>query len=323
MTSAAYRTRSPDSEGPQRRAAPAPRPSSRGSDPYRALWGAPEALAGGECAGRVSDMSASSSQSMAGPAPTKSASSIADAFDARADRYDESEMHHWLAREAAAAAGASSAARVLDVAGGTGLAARATGSHRAVVLDASVGMLAAARRAGVPGSVRGDAHSLPFRSQMFDAVLCVAALFYLADPVSAACEWHRVCAPGGCAVVTAWRTDGISYPRLLRVAAAEHGVAERDPNAEYGDERRLTHLLSAAGFSKIHVVTRELTLPGGDADLVWRATVGYGLAPALSAAPAAIQEKVRQRFLELVVGAPAKFTALVARGVRPPETPCD
>lgn len=267
-------------------------------------------------AGRVVRMSAASKANMAGTAPRMSAISVADAFDDRAARYDESEMHQWLAKEGAAAARVSGAALILDVAGGTGLAARATGSSRAVVLDASIGMLAVAQRAGVLGAIRGDAHSLPVRPEMFDAVLCVAALFYLADPVSAASEWHRVCAPGGRAVITTWRTDGLSYPRLLRAAALEHGITVSDPNAEYGDERSLVRLLTTAGFSEVQVDARELTLPEGDADLVWRANVGYGLAPAVSAAPPALQERIRLRFLELAAGAPATFAALVARGVR-------
>ena len=241
----------------------------------------------------------------------------ADAFDARAERYDQSEMHRWLAQEAAAASGVSRAARVLDVAGGTGLAARATGSRRTVVLDASAGMLGASRRAGVTAAVRGDAHDLPFAPRTFDAVLCVAALAYLVDPGRAAREWHRVCLPGGRAVVTGWRTDGISHPRLLRVVAAEHGIVERDPNAGFGDDGAMAGLLTDAGFADVHVVTRELTLPDGDADLVWRTTVGYGLAPSLASAPVALQDSVRQRFLELADEAPARFTALVATGLRP------
>ena len=45
--------------------------------------------------------------------------------------------------------------------------------------------------------VRGDAHTLPFKDDSFDAVCCFAALYFIEDPYTAVDEIVRVLAPGG------------------------------------------------------------------------------------------------------------------------------
>lgn len=181
------------------------------------------------------------------------AKDIATAFDARAATYDQSDMHRWLAEEVRRVAEPPAGSVVLDVAGGTGLASRRVRDGQSVVLDLSLGMLAEARAAGVGAVAAGDAHQLPFRDKTFDLVMCVSALPYIADPVDAASEWHRVCRRLGRTVVTAWAEDGITFPYLLRQAAAEHGILVEDPNAPLGTEIRLTALLHRVGFTAVEV----------------------------------------------------------------------
>jgi SAM-dependent methyltransferase len=49
-----------------------------------------------------------------------------------------------------------------------------------------------------PGShLFGDAHALPFADHTFDRVLTIASMEYFQYPLVAACEAHRVLAPGG------------------------------------------------------------------------------------------------------------------------------
>lgn len=43
----------------------------------------------------------------------------------------------------------------------------------------------------------GDAHRLPFRDGVFDAVLCVSTVEYVRDPSTVVAECHRVLKPGG------------------------------------------------------------------------------------------------------------------------------
>ncbi|HET6626141.1 MAG TPA: methyltransferase domain-containing protein [Nocardioidaceae bacterium] len=99
--------------------------------------------------------------------------------------------------------------RVLDVAGGTGLVARALApSVRSVtVLDATDAMLAAGRE-GAAGEgldnvefVKGDAASLPFDDGSFSLVVTRFSLHHFADPAPMLDEIVRVTAPGGRVVV--------------------------------------------------------------------------------------------------------------------------
>jgi SAM-dependent methyltransferase len=241
-----------------------------------------------------------------------SAREIAAVFDERASRYDQNEMHRWLAKETMDAAAPDPRAWVLDVAGGTGLATRGR-AERAVVVDLSLGMLAAARLAGAREVVAGDARRLPFRDATFDVVVCVSALPYIADPQAAAAEWRRVCKSSGRAVVTAWVEDGISFPLRLRRAAADYGIVVSDPNAALGRESRLADLLAGAGFADVDVQRRTYAARDGDPELTWTATVDYGFAPALAGAPREVRDRVRQRFMASVRDAPdSSFCTLIA-----------
>lgn len=95
--------------------------------------------------------------------------------------------------------------RVLDVACGPGNyagdASRGlTGDGVYLGLDYSSAMLAEAARENRGDRVtfvRGDAHRLPLRSNGFDTVTCLAALYLIPDPLPVLDEMVRVLAPGG------------------------------------------------------------------------------------------------------------------------------
>ena len=100
--------------------------------------------------------------------------------------------------------------RVLDVACGTGVVARAAaervnpgGSVTGVDLNPS--MLAVARRIAPEIDWRqGDVASLPFDEHAFDVVTCQAGIFFFPDPTGALREMARVTRPGGRVVVQAF-----------------------------------------------------------------------------------------------------------------------
>lgn len=128
-------------------------------------------------------------------------------FDRVAPRYDLANAAlsvgqdaHW--RRVTALAAQPVDAEVLDVAAGPGnvaveLAAR--GARRVVALDLSEQMLRVGYERGHPGIewVNGDAQSLPFPDDSFDAVTISFGIRNVPDPERAVAEFARVLRPGG------------------------------------------------------------------------------------------------------------------------------
>jgi ubiquinone/menaquinone biosynthesis C-methylase UbiE len=108
-------------------------------------------------------------------------------------------------RRAAEALGLSGASRLLDIACGPGnftgkLAEQLPSGGLAVGLDISVPMLTRAVRDNSGHRtcyVRGDAGTLPFGDETFDAVCCFGALYLMPEPFQVAREMVRVLRPGG------------------------------------------------------------------------------------------------------------------------------
>lgn len=156
--------------------------------------------------------------------------------------------------------------RVLDIGSGAGLLAHEVAAEVGAVgsvvgIDPSESMLALARRRRAPDGaaeirfVAGDACALPFADGSFDAVVATQVYEYVQDMPAALGEAFRVLRPGGRLLVLdtdwgsiVWRSSDAERTRRVLAAWDEHLV---DPYLP----RRLTALLSAAGFS---VVRREV-----------------------------------------------------------------
>lgn len=93
--------------------------------------------------------------------------------------------------------------RVLDVACGTGVVARAAAElvapdGKVTGVDLNPAMLAVARRKGLEVDWRqGDVAAMPFDEGAFDVVTCQAAIFFFPDPTGALNEMRRVTRQGG------------------------------------------------------------------------------------------------------------------------------
>lgn len=168
-------------------------------------------------------------------------------------------FHRW-AEVVAAHAGLTPGQRVLDVACGTGVLARAAASQvgstgTVVGLDVNPGMLQVARDQAP--SIRweeGRAESLPFEPASFDAVLSQFGLMFFQDRRRALTEMHRVLAPGGSlSVAVLGSLDEIpAYAILAGVihSLVGHDVADllRAPFA-LGDPPALEYLFREAGIA--------------------------------------------------------------------------
>jgi SAM-dependent methyltransferase len=145
---------------------------------------------------------------------------------------------------------------VLDVACGPGNFsrefARTVGETGLVVgIDASRPMLERAMRdapsAGVDNLafVHGDAVSLPFRDQSFDAVCCFAAFHLFADPFKALDHMRRVLTPGG-RIALFTTCHGRSAP--LR---GFESVMERRSGMRMFEQKEVVSALDRRGFTDI------------------------------------------------------------------------
>lgn len=208
--------------------------------------------------------------------------------------------------------------RVLDVACGTGVAARLVsrqvGTAATVVgIDSHPGMLEVARAADPadPG-VRwqlGSAESLPFPDASFDAVVCSLGLQFFGDQVTALAQMRRVLAPGGRVAVGVAGPMPELFRDLEQVLAGVLGadVAAFVPAVfALHEAAAVAGLVRAAGLDGVEVRSRLLRLAlGAPADFCWRYLLGTPLADAVSgldpAARAELETEVVARWRPHVV----------------------
>lgn len=138
--------------------------------------------------------------------PAKREEYVRDIFDETAPWYDWAVRFmsfgsgSWYRREAVRRAGIAPGMRLLDLATGTGVVARAAveviGDPRNIVaVDPSIGMLHSGRIASP--RVEGKAERLPLRDESFDAITIGFALRHFADLRVVFAECLRVLRPGG------------------------------------------------------------------------------------------------------------------------------
>ena len=225
-------------------------------------------------------------------------------FEELPSRYDEMgaalsffQDPRWR-RAMVAAVGARPDERVLDVATGTGLVARALVEAygcRVVGLDQSVPMLARARAkvaadsrlAGRVELVEGQAEEMPFADGEFDHLTFTYLLRYVDDPAATLLELARVVRPGGRLACLEFSVPGgvwlwpwrlypsVGLTALGRLASRQWFVLGRflGPSIEgfyqsYPLERQL-QMWGEAGIGGIR--TRRMSLGGG---IVMWGTVG-------------------------------------------------
>jgi ubiquinone/menaquinone biosynthesis C-methylase UbiE len=153
--------------------------------------------------------------------------------------------------------------RVLDLACGTGVAARYAASvvgrtGQVVGVDVNEGMLSMARTVPPPPGTamkwqQGDAAALPLPTAAFDVVLCQQGLQYFPQRAAALQEIARVLVPGGRLVFSVWRPLE-RQPFFVALVDALESHVSADVSAlqraafTLGDADELRRLLTAAGF---------------------------------------------------------------------------
>ena len=149
--------------------------------------------------------------------------------------------------------------RVLDVACGTGVAARAAAdrvgdSGSVVGLDLNPAMLEIAARTRPDIEWReGDVSELPFGEESFDAVLCQSAVFFFPDVDRAFSEMARVVRRGGVVAIQTYAAlaDQPAYQEIdaiVRRIAPGEALDLLDTYWSMGDLPALCAALSRAGL---------------------------------------------------------------------------
>jgi SAM-dependent methyltransferase len=160
-----------------------------------------------------------------------------------------------VAEHVVALAGIRRGERVLDLACGTGNAAieAARAGARVAGLDAAPRLIEVAEARAAAASLEidfrvGDAQELPFEDGAFDCVLSVFGVIFVADPPRAVAEIVRVLAPGGRALISAWRPEGPinAMMRVLVRAVADAGGPSR-PQFAWHDPEFVGGLAAAQG----------------------------------------------------------------------------
>jgi SAM-dependent methyltransferase len=158
--------------------------------------------------------------------------------------------------------------RLLDVASGTGVVARAALAAGAFVtaVDINEGMNAVARRLA-PGArfESAAAEALPFAENEFDAVICQFGLMFFDDRAKALAEMARVTRSGGrvsVAVFDNWeKSPGYCdlIPLINEVIGFEAAEALKAPFC-LGDPEFLQELLEAGGLRNARIIEYEGTV---------------------------------------------------------------
>lgn len=159
--------------------------------------------------------------------------------------------------------------RVLDVACGTGVLARAVakrvGQKRVIGLDVNKGMLEVARQKAPEISWQhGRAEALPFEDNSFDKVVSQFGLMFFQDRPAALREMMRVLRSGGRMGVAVWDAleHSPGYAAMTDLLQQLFGTNVADAlRAPYvlGDTQKLRTLFAEAGISEIEITTREGT----------------------------------------------------------------
>ena len=202
--------------------------------------------------------------------------------------------------------------RVLDIACGTGVVARAAAERvgtagRVVGVDLNPGMIAVARSLPAPVGasiewVERSALDLRLQDATIDVALCQQGLQFFPDKALAMREMRRVLAGGGRLALSVWNGVGLynsavgeALARFVGDAAALQFCASRQVPAK----EELQRLATEAGFSSVDVRVSRINghLPRPDKFTLDHLSA-TPLAPLIAATEPSMREKVGARVMQ-------------------------
>jgi len=148
---------------------------------------------------------------------------------------------------------------------------------------------------------QGDAMTLPFPPDAFDAATMALVIFFVPEPAKGVAEMVRVVRPGGLVAAYAWDIFGGGFPlEPIRIEMAAMGHTPRNPpSAEASRIEAMRDLWKSAGLTAIE--TRAITVQRtfADFDEFWSiSTTSPSMGPAVAAMPPAELESLKARLRE-------------------------
>lgn len=179
-------------------------------------------------------------------------------------------------------------------------------------IDPSDAQLAFARtRPGARGAEfhKGDAMTLPFAADRFDAAVMALVIFFVPEPAKGVAEMARVVRPGGTVAAYAWDILGGGFPfePVLAELRALGLPLSRPPSLDASRIEVLRQLWSGAGL--VEIETRDITVHRSfvDFDDFWAvSSMGSSVRPTLAAMSVddveQLKTRVRARLPQLPTG---------------------
>lgn len=146
-----------------------------------------------------------------------------------------------------------------------------------VGIDPSEGQLAFARKrpaATLAAFQQGDAMSLPFADNSFDAAVMALVLFFVPVPSKGAAEMARVVRPGGLAAAYLWDmgAGGFPFEAVYSVLRSMGLPSPSPPSIEVANSAALWKVWEDAGFSDIETTRIEVSRTFNSFDEFWSIT---------------------------------------------------
>jgi SAM-dependent methyltransferase len=207
-------------------------------------------------------------------------------WDAKAAGYDDffGRITSRLVDPLLDAVAAHSGVRLLDVASGPGYAAVEGAKRGASVVgvDGAEAMVALASRLHPQVDFRvGNAESLPFPDNSFEAVVGNFVMLHLSRPEAAAAEFFRVLSPGGRLALTVWdvpertRLFGVFLDSIAEAGAtAPADVPAGPPFFRFSDDQEFARLLSEQKFESVEVATVTFSCQVSSPRELWQGLLG-------------------------------------------------
>lgn len=265
--------------------------------------------------------------------PSPSPLSTADPWNLVADAYSTEALPIFekFAADALALAELPPAARIVDVAAGSGALAvlAAEAGHRVSALDFSTRMLdnlvRRAKERGVAEAIEarsGDGQALPYDADAFDGAFSMFGLMFFPDRAAGFRELVRVLRPGRRGVVASWAPlEGLFACLISSVQEELPEIPFGKGRGPLGDREEMAGEMKAAGFAEVtvHELVHTLEAPSIDA---WWVSAQRTNAPLVllrrklgeerwGEVGPGILERLRARFR----GAPVSFTGRAYLGV--------